>query len=178
MTSNPSEEQLDLVSGRIIEIAQAICPYVALEAETYFDAALDEDMCAELFKRVIVYIENPEGVEPNVEDHPSARRLARYLLETVEYDILAAPLNPKLLKDMPLPSAGASSGLVMGYPRNVVVALAVAAVLLLCILAFFLLGGSAAPSPSVPEAAAGKHSRASLGKGFGGKRNGSRLPSL
>eukprot|EP00966_Prymnesium_polylepis_P313210 7237221-Prymnesium_polylepis.3 len=68
MTSNPSEEQLELVAGRIVEIAQAICPFVALEAETYFDeAGFDDDMCKELFKRVVIYIENPEGVEPSLE---------------------------------------------------------------------------------------------------------------
>ena len=32
MTSNPSEEQLELVGQRIIDMAQAICPFVALEA--------------------------------------------------------------------------------------------------------------------------------------------------
>ena len=69
MTSNPSEEQrerrrplcprasatsannsrrfwpcaVEHVSGKIIEMAQAICPFVALEPETYFDeAGLDE----------------------------------------------------------------------------------------------------------------------------------------
>ena len=52
MTSNPSEEQLDLVGQRIIDMAQAICPFVALEAETYFDeAGLDEGMIAELFRK-------------------------------------------------------------------------------------------------------------------------------
>ena len=183
MTSNPSEEQLELVGQRIIDMAQAICPFVALEAETYFDeAGLDDAMCKELFKRVIAYIENPADVEPNLEDHPSARRLARYLLENVEYEILEAPLNPKLLAEMEETPAASGGALIMGLPRNVVLGGAVALVLILCLLAFFMLSGSSsgaagAAAVAGDAGAAKPHSGHGHGpfKGFGGKRNGSRF---
>jgi len=178
MTSNPSEEQLELVAGRIVEIAQAICPFVALEAETYFDeAGFDDDMCKELFKRVVIYIENPEGVEPSLEDHPSARRLARYLLENVDYDVLEAPLSSKLLAEMEEPKkAGGGGALLFGLPRPVVLGGLIVLLLALCALAYFAIqGGASSPSPAL-EGAGGKHStHGHGGKGFGGKRNGSRF---
>ena len=36
-TNNPSEDQLELVTSRIVEISQALYPYVALEDTSYFD---------------------------------------------------------------------------------------------------------------------------------------------
>ena len=39
MTSNPSEEQLELVQGRILELSSALYPYVGLDEDgnSYFD---------------------------------------------------------------------------------------------------------------------------------------------
>ena len=62
-TSNPSDEQLELVTGRVIELAQALYPYVALDDGAYFDTAgFDEHMAAELAARVEGYCRNADGV--------------------------------------------------------------------------------------------------------------------
>ena len=104
---------------------------------------------------MIIYIENPEGVEPTLEDHPSARRLARYLLENIDYDVLEQPLSFELLAEMEEPKPAAA--LIMGYSRNTVLAGVAALVLVLCVLAFVLLGGGSSSQASPAVDAAVKH---------------------
>lgn len=172
MTSNPSEAQLDHVTSRIIEMAQAVCPFAILEADTYFDHSLDPPMCEELLRRVHIYIEHADAADPNFEDHPSPRRLARYLLETVDYDILEAPLLPKLLADFSPDSHDRGSA--WSVRSRWLLGLAVLAACL-CVLALLLGGGSSSPALDAPT----KHApRSGPGKGWGGKRNGSRAPSV
>ena len=76
-TSNPSDEQLELVTGRVIELAQALYPYVALDDGAYFDTAgFDEHMAAELAARVEGYCRNADGVAISpLEEQPTPRRL-------------------------------------------------------------------------------------------------------
>ena len=81
MTSNPSEEQLELVQGRILELSSALYPYVGLDEDgnSYFDevrslrhctgcacppsptpsaqAGYDEAMAAQLVAALKEYIE-------------------------------------------------------------------------------------------------------------------------
>ena len=98
-TNNPSEEQLELVTSRIIELAQSLFPYIALDDNSYFDeAGFDDAMSAQLQAKLTEWLGSAEGVTPSPEEHPQPRRMARYLLENVDYDeVLAPPLSPALL---------------------------------------------------------------------------------
>ena len=94
-TNNPSDEQLELVTGRIVELAQSLYPYVALEDNSYFDeAGFDDEMSAQLQAKLVEYIGNAEDVTPSLEEHPQPRRLARYLLENVDYEEVRLLLSP------------------------------------------------------------------------------------
>jgi hypothetical protein len=84
-TSNPSDEELELVTSRILELAQSLYPYVALDENAQFEeAGFDDEMAAELASRLHAYCDNMEGLNPSpLEDQPTPRRMARYLLEEV-----------------------------------------------------------------------------------------------
>ena len=74
-------------SAGIISIASALYPYVALDANAYFDdAGFDDEMSAQLQAKLTEYIQSADGVVPSPEEHPQPRRLARYLLENVDYE--------------------------------------------------------------------------------------------
>lgn len=175
MTSNPSEEQLELVTSRIVDIAQAVCPFIALDDNSYFDeAGFVKDMAAELQRRLTIYIAEAEGVEPSLEDHPQPRRMARYLLENVEYDVLEVPLaSPLLAEFSPDDVKKPDAPLIAGIPRQYILAAVAALVLVLIFLAFFFSTGA----PAEESLAAPKHDHTmgrhgGRGKG-GGWRNGS-----
>ena len=110
-TSNPSEEQLALVTARVIEIASAISETAAsLDGSGYFEDSGfdDEERGAALSARLLEY-SNAEELDPNIDDHPQPRRMARYLLENVEFEVLQAPL-PSALLTIPKEVADASEG--------------------------------------------------------------------
>ena len=85
-------------SAGIISIASALYPYVALDANAYFDdAGFDDEMSAQLQAKLTEYIQSADGVVPSPEEHPQPRRLARYLLENVDYEevcLLPSPPQP------------------------------------------------------------------------------------
>ena len=185
-TNNPSEEQLTLVQSRIIDLAASIAEEASmLEANSYFDEmGFDvESNGAQLSAKLKEYCagsENIDDVDPSIEDHPQPRRMARYLLENVEYEILEKALDPKLLSSKPavevtaIKSAGGGSGgaMLFGYPRNLVLGLA--AILILMVLAIGMVlqaGGGSASSNHVPLGGGGGGGR--RGGGRGGRRNGS-----
>ena len=199
-TSNPSDEQLELVTGRVIELAQALYPYVALDDGAYFDTAgFDEHMAAELAARVEGYCRNADGVAISpLEEQPTPRRMARYLLEMVEWEVLEAPLSSALLAEPKDLEAGGSSApshalaayptqLIMGFPRKVCMCAAAAVVCTLGVFALALLLNGAPPSArsaaqSLTKGAATQHlgsqhlghlSGAS-GRLFRGVKNGTR----
>lgn len=86
-TSNPTEEELELVTTRVVELAQALYPYVALDDNSSFEhAGFDEDMAAELTARLVSYCQDTEGIMISpLEEQPTPRRMARYLLEEVPF---------------------------------------------------------------------------------------------
>ena len=111
-TSNPSEEQLALVTARVIEIASAISETAAsLDGSGYFEDSGfdDEERGAALSARLLEYCGSVEELDPNIDDHPQPRRMARYLLENVEFEVLQAPL-PSALLTIPKEVADASEG--------------------------------------------------------------------
>ena len=82
-------------SAGIISIASALYPYVALDANAYFDdAGFDDEMSAQLQAKLTEYIQSADGVVPSPEEHPQPRRLARYLLENVDYEEVRLLLSP------------------------------------------------------------------------------------
>lgn len=158
-TNNPSDEQLEVVTTRIVEISQALYPYVALDENSYFDdAGYDEEMASQLTAKLKEYIQNAEDVEPSpLEDHPQPRRMARYLLEGVDYAVLEVPLSSKLLSGekvtvVAIKPAGGGGELILGMPRAYVMAAAAAvAILIVCVVVFLMLG----PGGGVAAAAGG-----------------------
>ena len=76
-------------------------------------------------------------MDPTVEDHPQPRRMARYLLENVDYDTLAAPLSSELIAAKPVVAASSkgSSDTIMGVPRNTVMIVVFVVVLLIIVAA-------------------------------------------
>lgn len=183
-TNNPSDEQLELVTSRIIEISQALYPYVALDGNSYFDdAGYDEEMAAQLTAKLKEYIQNAEEVEPSpLEDQPQPRRMARFLLENVDTAILEAPLSSKLTSGekvtvVSIKPAGSGGELLFGLPKAyVMAAAAVMAILIVCVVVFLMLG----PGSGVAAAAGGGGKRG--GRGGRGRmnkpRNGSRNGSV
>lgn len=175
-TNNPSEEQLELVTGRIVELAQSLYPYVALEDNSYFDeAGFDDEMSAQLQAKLVEYIGNAEDVTPSLEEHPQPRRLARYLLENVDYDTLATPLSPSLLSGAKVNVVSvkpAGDGALFGLPRNVVLgAAAVVLLLLICVAVFYFFGmASGGVSAAAATDAAAHHGGGRGGRGGGGGR--------
>ena len=90
-TSIPSEEQLALVTARVIEIASAISERAAsLDGSGYFeDSGFDDEERGEaLSARLLEYCGSDEELDTNIDDHPQPRRMARYLLEHVEFEVL------------------------------------------------------------------------------------------
>lgn len=178
MTSNPSEEQLEFVTGRIIDIAQAVLPFAMLDADTYFDeAGFDEGLSAVLQERLAAYCGQADDVLPSVEDHPQPRRMARYLLENVDYDVLEAPLPAALLAEAPTTGGPAKGGLIggtgsdavlLGYPRHLVIAAAATLLLLLlaCIALYLTTGRETA------DAGAARHRHHGEGFVAGGRGKG------
>lgn len=179
-TNNPSEEQLDLVTGRIIEIAQAVCPYIALEQDSYFDEmGFEGPLARELTTRLNTYVGNAEDVQISLDECPQPRRMARHMLENVEYDVLEKPLNAALLREADDFDAPKEVGSGLAGKRNIILAVVAILVLVLCIVAFIVLGGggSNASSESGESAGHGGQGRAHGGGGHGGRgkawRNGS-----
>ena len=83
------------VSTGIISIASSLYPYVALDANSYFDeAGFDDEMSAQLQAKLTEYIQSADEVVPSPEEHPQPRRMARYLLENVDYDEVRHSLSP------------------------------------------------------------------------------------
>ena len=149
-TNNPSEEQIEHVQAKIIELATSITDDAAmLEANSYFDeCGFDvESRGNALQAKLIEYIEKAEDVDPTVEDHPQPRRMARYLLENVDYEILEKPLSSALVKSKPtvtVKSAG-EGAMLFGYPRNLVLALALVLLLMIGAIAFVVSSMGAEP---------------------------------
>jgi len=178
-TNNPSDEQLDLVTERIISLASSLYPYVAMDANSYFDeAGFDDEMNAQLQAKLTEYIQNAEEVVPSLEEHPQPRRMARYLLENVDYDeVLSKPLEGALLSGAkvnvvavkPAGGGGGGGGTILGMPRNVVLGAALVLLLLLiCVAVFYLLGMASGGSAAAATAGAGRHGGVGAGAGGGG----------
>ena len=107
-TNNPSEDQIERVQSQIIAIAQSITGEAdMLEANSYFDeCGFDSEARAlALAAKLKTYCKNADDLDPNIEDQPQPRRMARYLLENVEYEILDAPLSTELLSSKPVVSS-------------------------------------------------------------------------
>lgn len=169
-TNNPSEEQLELVTNRIIEIAETCTePGLPMEADSYFEEhGFDlESASQQLVMRLKAYCKDADGVEPTLEEYPQVRRMARYLLENVDYEILEKPLSNELLKPVGK-SSTPSSG------RGVVFYAAVLAVVVVLLMLIFMVSGSSKPQPAIKaaEAAIG-HVRSGRGGKGRGWRNGS-----
>merc|ERR1740138_401049 len=100
-TNNPTDEQLGLVESRIIALADTVVdPGLPMESDSYFDEhGFDlESAAGQLSAKIKAYCKDSDGPEPSLEDHPQVRRMARYLLENVDYEILEAPLGADLLQ--------------------------------------------------------------------------------
>ena len=68
---------------------------MALDANSYFDeAGFDDEMSAQLQAKLTEYIQSADEVVPSPEEHPQPRRMARYLLENVDYDEARHSLSP------------------------------------------------------------------------------------
>eukprot|EP00322_Chrysochromulina_rotalis_P025011 CAMPEP_0115859402 /NCGR_PEP_ID=MMETSP0287-20121206/16597_1 /TAXON_ID=412157 /ORGANISM="Chrysochromulina rotalis, Strain UIO044" /LENGTH=169 /DNA_ID=CAMNT_0003313701 /DNA_START=53 /DNA_END=559 /DNA_ORIENTATION=- len=155
-TNNPSEEQMELVQSRIIEIAQSLTEEACmLEANGYFDeVGFDiEARGASLAAKIKEYCQNAEDLDPNIEDHPQPRRMARYLLENVEYDILEKPLSAELIASKPqvVSTVGGGDGAtVFGLPRNIALGIAALLVLLFVVALYFALTPPSAGVDAMP----------------------------
>ena len=172
-TNNPTDEQLELVESRIIALADTIVdPGLPLEADSYFDEhGFDlESAAGQLSAKLKLYCKDAEGVEPSLEDHPQVRRMARYLLENVDYDILSAELSSELLSSKPA-AAGGGGGGAIAAPDTKKMTMIVGAILLvlaLCaVLYFFVFSGGA-------KAAEGGIDMSSMTGGGRGGRGGGR----
>jgi len=165
-----------MVTTRIIEIAQAVCPYIALENDSYFDEmGFEGGLATELTTRLIVYAGNAEDVPISLDENPQPRRMARYLLENVDIEILEKPLTAALLKEVddldgsvkPDGSGG------NGRSRNLMLAIIAVVVLVLCIAAFIMLGGGGSqPEPLLTTHGGHRGGGAPPGGPGGGKGKG------
>jgi len=172
---------MELVQSRVIELAQSLREEAAmLDATGYFDEfGFDlEASGAQLSAKIKEYCtgsENYEELEPSVEDHPQPRRMARYLLENVEYEILEKPLSEALVKSKPkvdvigIKSAGGDGAMLFGYPRNLVLALMLVVILMVCAIGYVMMSSSSS------AAAAAGGAMAHGGGGRGGRKGGRRF---
>lgn len=163
-TNNPSEDQLALVEQRIIALADTIVdPGLPMESDSYFDEhGFDlESAAGQLAAKLKTYCKNAE-VEPSLEDHPQVRRMARYLLENVDYEILEAPLSKDLMQ-MKDASSSKASGATTGSSKTLIYVGLAFLVLFVCAALFVMLGGGG----SKPE-----HQFHALTSGGGGGRGG------
>jgi hypothetical protein len=155
-TNNPSEDQIERVQSQIIAIAQSITGEAdMLEANSYFDeCGFDSEARAlALAAKLKTYCKNADDLDPNIEDQPQPRRMARYLLENVEYEILDAPLSTELLSSKPVVSSkgGAGGESIAGLPRNAVLAIAALLVLLFFVALYFALATPTVDPGAVPH---------------------------
>ena len=177
-TNNPSEEQLALVEQRLIALADTVVdPGLPMESDSFFDEhGFDlESASGQLSAKIKAYCRDPEGVEPSLEDHPQVRRMARYLLENVDYEILEAPLSPELMQMKP---KAQSKAVAVAGNRNVIYGALVAVVLLICVALYVGLGGGSASAPHEHGAAHFHAPERGGGRGRAGRawRNGSDSP--
>ena len=171
-TNNPTDEQLELVESRIIALADTIVdPGLPLEADSYFDEhGFDlESAAGQLSAKLKLYCKDAEGVEPSLEDHPQVRRMARYLLENVDYDILSAELSSELLSSKPAAAGGGGGAIAAPDTKKMTMIVgAILLVLALCaVLYFFVFSGGA-------KAAEGGIDMSSMTGGGRGGRGGGR----
>ena len=152
-TNNPSDEQLELVESRIIELADScVDPGLPIESDSYFEEhGFDiESAAGQLTAKLKAYCRDAD-VAPSIEDHPQVRRMARYLLENVDYDILSAPISSELLKSKPKSggstSGGGGGGGGGGLTRGKMAVAAVLLVLALFLIYFFVLSGGGEEAP-------------------------------
>ena len=158
-----------------------------LDANAYFDeCGFDiESRGAQLSAKIKEYCEGAEDLaelEPSIEDHPQPRRMARYLLENVDVEILEKPLSAALVKSKPAVSVtaiktiGGDDGdvaMLFGYPRNLVLALIVVLLLMAGAIGFVVMSSSGGGAP-VHAGGGGGGRGGGLGRGKGkGWRNGS-----
>jgi hypothetical protein len=178
-TNNPSEDQLQLVESRIIALADTVVdPGLPMDGDSYFDEhGFDlESAAGQLSAKLKRYCADQEGLEPSLEDHPQVRRMARYLLENVDYEVLDTPLPPELLsmKATAIKSTSGSGTAVGGVPRHLVIYGGVAlAVLAIFLVLYFVLGsgGVADDGTAKPHHEGGhRHSGGGSGGGGGGGR--------
>ena len=133
----------------------------------------------QLSAKIKAYCKEAEGLEPSLEDHPQVRRMARYLLENVEWETLEAPLSPELLQMKGKSSSASRTGgtVVAGLPRHVLYGGLVFAVLLICVVLFVMLGGggggAAAAKPAHEHVMSHPHASGRGGRAGRGWRNGS-----
>ena len=179
-TNNPSEEQLALVESRIIALADScVDPGLPLDSDSYFDEhGFDlESAAGQLAAKLKAYCKDAEGLEPSLEDHPQVRRMARYLLENVDYEVLEAPLSNDLLsskKPAAKSAAGGGGALLFGFPRPAVIGAALLLLVIICALVFFLSGAS---TPSLESKHGAPHVHAAGGRGGrAGRRAGLAQP--
>ena len=158
------------MTQRIVDIAQAVCPFIALDDNSYFDeAGFVNEMGVELHRRLLEYTGTAEGIDPALDEHPQPRRLARYLLENIEYDVLEAPLASGLLDEFSPDAAKPKTGLIAGLPRHYALAgMAVLLLVLICVVIFFTMGQ---PSSESEAQMLPKHDH-SLGRHGGGRGKG------
>ena len=172
-TNNPSEDQIERVQSQIIAIAQSITGEAdMLEANSYFDeCGFDSEARAlALAAKLKTFCKNADDLDPNIEDQPQPRRMARYLLENVEYEILDAPLSTELLSSKPVVSSkgsGAGGESIAGLPRNAVLAIAALLVLLFFVALYFALATPTVDPGAVPHHHGGRGG--DLGGGRGGR---------
>ena len=177
---------MELVQDRIISLAQSLREEAAmLDATGYFDEfGFDlEASGAQLNAKLKEYCagsENIDELDPSVEDHPQPRRMARYLLENVEYEILEKPLSEALVKSKPkvdviaIKTAAGDGPLLFGYPRNLVLALLLVVVLMMCAIGYVVMSSSSSSSAGV-AAAAPMGGGGGGGGGRGGRKGGRRF---
>ena len=176
-TNNPSEEQLALVEQRIIALADTVVdPGLPMESDSYFDEhGFDlESAAGQLATKIKAWCKNAEGLEPSLEDHPQVRRMARYLLENVDYEILEAPLEAAVLK-MNVKGASTSGGSSMaGGSRTLLYVGLVALVVLACVAMLYLLSGDATKPHHLHAPGGGGGGGGGGGSGGGGGGRGGR----
>ena len=177
-TNNPSEEQIELVQSRVIELAQSLADEASmLDANAYFDeCGFDiESRGQQLSAKIKQYCEGAEDLEdlePSIDDHPQPRRMARYLLENIDIEILEKPLSADLVKSKPAVSVtaikstggGGDEAMIFGYPRNLVIALIVVLLLMAGAIGFVVMKSSGGGAPI--HVGGGGGGRGGKGKGW------------